>query len=50
MDDNNTIRKIVLFCLFATLAIGSALSAEKTVEQKIDDLLAKMTLEEKIGQ
>lgn len=50
MNDRNTMRKIVLICLFAALAIGSALSAEKSVERKIDELISKMTLEEKIGQ
>lgn len=38
-----------LFCVFTHLVIGQSFVDEKT-EKKINELLAKMTLEEKIGQ
>lgn len=50
MNDQNMMKRVVLICLFVVLAIGYALSANKNIEEKIDDLLSKMTLEEKIGQ
>ena len=48
--DQNMMKKVVLICLFTVLAVGYALSANNDMEKKIDELLSKMTLEEKIGQ
>ncbi len=50
MDDRNMMKRVVLVCLFVVMAIGYALSANKNIEEQIDQLLSKMTLEEKIGQ
>ena len=51
MNDQNMMKKVVLLCLFTVFAVGYALSAgNDDVEKKIDQLLSKMTLEEKIGQ
>ena len=46
-------KKISIICLLAVLAVSChhGISApEAAVEKKIEDLLAKMTLDEKIGQ
>lgn len=51
MNDQNMMKKVVLLCLFTVFAVGYALSAgNDDAEKKIDQLLSKMTLEEKIGQ
>lgn len=51
MTDNNGMKRVVLICLFLSLAVGSLFAAaDGATEKKIDDLLSKMTLEEKIGQ
>ena len=51
MNDQNMMKKVVLLCLFTVFAVGYALSAgNDDIEKKIDQLLSKMTLEEKIGQ
>lgn len=44
------IRKIKLWSVMALLGIGSMSYAQNNIEQRINDLLSKMTLEEKIGQ
>ena len=42
-------KKIFLSIFIAGLGIISV-SAQKSIDQKVSDLMAKMTLEEKIGQ
>lgn len=43
-------KKIKLWSITALLAIGSISYAQNNTEQRINDLISKMTLEEKIGQ
>jgi beta-glucosidase len=47
----NRIKSCVLFCFFITLAgLSSGYCQSQTIPQKVDALLKKMTLAEKIGQ
>ena len=41
-------KKLFLSILFA--GIGISISAQKTIDQKVTELMSKMTLQEKIGQ
>lgn len=51
MTNDNMMKRVVLLCLLTVFAVGYALSADNNdIERRIDQLLQKMTLEEKIGQ
>ena len=51
MNERNMTQRVVLFCLFLTLAIGYIIAADNAaVEQRIDAIISQMTLQEKIGQ
>lgn len=51
MNNDNMMKRVVLLCLLTVFAVGYALSADNNdIERRIDQLLQKMTLDEKIGQ
>lgn len=45
----NTVKAFVI-CVFSLMAITGCKQSKDAVEQKIDDLISQMTLEEKVGQ
>ena len=45
-----TMKRLVLLCTFALAGLSITCYAQTNVDKRVEDLLSKMTLEEKIGQ